>query len=108
MSCGNCGSGNTIYRTDEDNTYFECNNCGLIVVNGIETQKGVNQELIQLIDEFEQTKEELEKLIPNDADECSCKNDYGSYERIHHGKFYDEIWKYCLRCGGAKNLVVNR
>ena len=40
MKCENCNSTNTIWKSEEGDTYFKCNDCGLIIENGIETRKG--------------------------------------------------------------------
>ena len=42
MKCENCNSENTKWKAEGGDTLFECNDCGLVIENGIETKKEIN------------------------------------------------------------------
>ena len=52
-------------------------------------------------------KEELENIImnnlPDEADECRCKESE-KIDIVHRGNHFHEIISYCLKCGGVKCL----
>lgn len=103
MQCENCSSKDVETRDDEGDTLMICHHCGLIVENGVETQKGVDPELFDLIEEYNSIGEEIVKRLPEGEMECQCNRNYGSFEYIHWGKF-PEIMSVCLRCGGMKEI----
>lgn len=57
----------------------------------------------RLLKARQQTDKELENAISkldNYGGECHCDRENGTTDIIHHGEF-DEIFTYCLACGGV-------
>jgi len=62
---------------------------------------GVNQRLKMLVEFHDLLGAKITEMIP-DGDECNCEEDHGVFEQVHHGNHFDEVFQFCLKCGGVK------
>ncbi len=62
------------------------------------------EELVKLAKEYDRIGKEIVENLP-DTDECRCnEKEYDYIDVIYYGNLCNEIHRYCLRCGGMREV----
>lgn len=62
------------------------------------------EELCGLVKKYVTLESEIMNNLPDDCDECCCDEDYETFDVIHYGNLFNEIHRYCLKCGGIQEI----